>query len=985
MANLETLELTINGSAKSASEGISQLITSLSSLSDALTKPYSDLVDFNKALSETASICKGIKMPDFGKVKGSVVKGTKKATEYIPKGINVDAVNRGDPNAVPDDVWNKQLAENHAKQQAEHQARVQRTNDSRARMKAEAEAAKEASRMMQKGYEDAVKAERAAMEVRGEDTKAIMDQSTKLDLLTLKQDALKMETISMAKEGKLTAKQIAERSLQYQKLGKDIEKLKNKASETKEATKKMGESAKENIGKMDKPINKVVASAKGLLSTIGRIFKTMLIRQAIRALLKGAKEGLDNYYQYAKKMDLSFGKSMDKISSKWGQIKNQLGAGLGTALNAVLPILNAIASAALVAFNAITALFALLGGQSTYSKATEGMDSYADSIKGAGGAAKDWLATFDELNVMTSGGGGGGGGGSNFGSMFEEVALPQWLMEWKPILEAIIGGTLGAILLPKIWDWIKKIFDLFGGGGARDALDILKKMHQLGDNDFDVPTKGIDNFLNKFSDSDVLDGVGDVADLISTVSNLDWKKILIENIPGLIKMAIATITKLIEGMDTTTHIKVDRSEFNEFKEEFDDFKKDFEKFGDKTIRIKIDNDVAKITRLSNWVATVEEKTIKVKIDDDVAKISALSLWIGTKGIKEISIKFSNWASFIVQKMIVDGFIEPAIKTINVLVPLVTFTLAVSTINAWLKRNDTKTIQVIVNTSNYDKNVATINAWIKDTPTKRINIMLLDNANGINRVDNWVNTSATKKINVQVSGTGTSGNGSTFSLKDLMGMNMNQLINKFIGRTVLPEDGIVPWAIKTYINKPSLDNTIDTVSGAAPTMNVKTSLNRPSLTNDVINPIQGSSAKINVTASLTNGSALKNALTNALKGITVQVTSVVNKVTSVLGSISTKASGGFVDVGQLFIAREAGPELVGTLGKSTAVANNDQIIAGIANGVAQANSEQNALLRQQNEILYSLLQKDNTVRIGASSEMGRVVSRSLNMYNALVGG
>ena len=971
MANLETLELTINGSAKSASEGISQLITSLSSLSDALTKPYSDLRDFNAALRETASLAKSIKMSNVGNVKGSVGRSAKKPLEpYNPKGVNVDAVNRGSPNAVPDDVWKKNYEANHAKIEAEHQARIQRTNDNRARIKAEAEAAKEATRMLQKGYEDAVKAERAAMEVRGEDTKAIMDQSTKLDLLTLKQDALKMETISMAKEGKLTAKQIAERSLQYQKLGKDIEKLKNKAAETKESTKQLDESAKESIGKMDKPINKVTASAKSLLSTIGRIFKTMLIRQAIRALLKGAKEGLDNYYQYAKKMDLSFGKSMDKISSKWGQIKNQLGAGLGTALNAVLPILNAIASAALVAFNAITALFALLGGQSTYSKATEGMDSYADYIKGAGGAAKDWLATFDELNVMTSGGGGGGGGGgSNFGSMFEEVALPQWLMEWKPILDAIIGGTLGAIFLPKIWDWVKKIFDLFGGGGARDALDILKKMHQLGDNDFDVPTKGIDNFLNKFSDSDVLDGVGDVADLISTVSNLDWKKILIENIPGLIKMAIAAITKLIEGMDTTTHIKVDRSEFNEFKEEFDDFKKDFEKFGDKTIRIKIDNDVAKITRLSNWVATVEEKTIKVKIDDDVAKISALSLWIGTKGIKEISIKFSNWASFIVQKMIVDGFIEPATKTINVLVPLVTFTLAVSTINAWLKRNDTKTIQVIVNTSNYDKNVATINAWIKDAPTKRINIMLLDNANGINRVDNWVNTSATKKINVQVSGTGTSGNGSTFSLKDLMGMNMNQLINKFIGRTVLPEDGIVPWAIKTYINKPSLDNTIDTVSGAAPTMNVKTSLNRPSLTNDVINPIQGSSAKINVTASLTNGSALKNALTNALKGITVSVTSVVNKVTSVLGNITTKASGGFVDVGQLFIAREAGPELVGTLGKSTAVANNDQIIAGIANGVAQANSEQNELLRQQNEILYSLLQKDNTVRIGASSEMG----------------
>jgi len=42
-----------------------------------------------------------------------------------------------------------------------------------------------------------------------------------------------------------------------------------------------------------------------------------------------------------------------------------------------------------------------------------------------------------------------------------------------------------------------------------------------------------------------------------------------------------------------------------------------------------------------------------------------------------------------------------------------------------------------------------------------------------------------------------------------------------------------------------------------------------------------------------------------------------------------ASGGFPDEGQLFIANEAGPELVGNIGNRTAVANNDQITEGIA--------------------------------------------------------
>lgn len=48
-----------------------------------------------------------------------------------------------------------------------------------------------------------------------------------------------------------------------------------------------------------------------------------------------------------------------------------------------------------------------------------------------------------------------------------------------------------------------------------------------------------------------------------------------------------------------------------------------------------------------------------------------------------------------------------------------------------------------------------------------------------------------------------------------------------------------------------------------------------------------------------------------------------------------ADGGFPDKGQLFVAREAGPEMVGKMGGRTAVANNDQIVAGIERGVSNA--------------------------------------------------
>lgn len=53
------------------------------------------------------------------------------------------------------------------------------------------------------------------------------------------------------------------------------------------------------------------------------------------------------------------------------------------------------------------------------------------------------------------------------------------------------------------------------------------------------------------------------------------------------------------------------------------------------------------------------------------------------------------------------------------------------------------------------------------------------------------------------------------------------------------------------------------------------------------------------------------------------------------AITENADGGFVPSGQMFIARERGPELVGTIGGQTAVANNDQIVEAVSAGVARA--------------------------------------------------
>ena len=78
--------------------------------------------------------------------------------------------------------------------------------------------------------------------------------------------------------------------------------------------------------------------------------------------------------------------------------------------------------------------------------------------------------------------------------------------------------------------------------------------------------------------------------------------------------------------------------------------------------------------------------------------------------------------------------------------------------------------------------------------------------------------------------------------------------------------------------------------------------------------------ITYTTNLKKGTGLGTAIKNTLKNIF---------------GISLWADGGFPAMGQLFIAREAGPELVGNIGGRSAVANNDQIVESVSIGVYQA--------------------------------------------------
>lgn len=102
-----------------------------------------------------------------------------------------------------------------------------------------------------------------------------------------------------------------------------------------------------------------------------------------------------------------------------------------------------------------------------------------------------------------------------------------------------------------------------------------------------------------------------------------------------------------------------------------------------------------------------------------------------------------------------------------------------------------------------------------------------------------------------------------------------------------------------------------------------------------------------------------------------------------GSIPTLAEGGQVENGQLFIAREAGAELVGNIGGKTSVANNDQIIEGISNGVREANGDVvSAIVAMAQQIIQSVRDKDTAIYLDGDKVSKSVTSaqnRTSRMY------
>lgn len=290
------------------------------------------------------------------------------------------------------------------------------------------------------------------------------------DFIKQKIDDLKADLEGKIKLGIAENGEIDDAVMKIRRLQGEYERLikaqKEEVSVQKEVT---AEIEKSNYGWKD--FSKSIRSMFPHLDRLRKRFLGMMIMRSMRYIIRqisaGFSEGIQNVYEYSKLIGGSFAPAMDSAASSLLQMKNSLGAALAPVLQTLIPYLQRAVDWFINLVNYANQFFALLRGQSTWTRAmpatTTAFKNQEKATKSAAAAMKDLLADWDELNIIQSQSGGGAGGGAakdaeDYLSMFEEVAtfdnrikdIINFIKEHMKEIKGVATGIGAAILGWKI-------------------------------------------------------------------------------------------------------------------------------------------------------------------------------------------------------------------------------------------------------------------------------------------------------------------------------------------------------------------------------------------------------------------------------------------------------------------------------------------------------------------------------------------------------
>lgn len=679
----------------------------------------------------------------------------------------------------------------------------------------------------------------------------------------------------------------------------------------------------------------------GLKNILKYAFGIRSLFALVNKLRSALVDGFKNLAQYSGETNNSISMLMSSLT----QLKNAFAAAFAPILNVIAPILNTLIQKIISVVNTFGQLTSALTGKTTYVKAKKVQQDYAKSLNSNANSAKNakkaneelkrTILSFDQINKMDdnsssdSNSGIADTGGLSPSDMFETESIPSKIkgiadmikQAWKNAdfteIGAMVGNKLNAALNSIPWDKIKNTCNKIAKSVATFLNGFLETVDwKLVGNTIAQGINTAFGMANTFAENFHWDSLGKAIGngINGALGGLDWNLIQ-ETVRNIATGITDTLNSFIQTTDWALVGQSFGNGINTILDFFHTAINNFDWTGAGTALADFVNNAVNTIDFVNLGQTISDG-IKGVFDFGIAAIEGIDWWTIGEKVRD-GLAAIDWNG------IADGFFELIGAAFGGLSAFFGGLLsdAVSGAQKYFQKKIEECGGNVVKGifKGIKDAVVGIAEWIKDhifTPFMKG----FTAAFGIHSPSTVMAEQGRYIIDGLLKGVKDNISKFLNYIKEIPGKVLKAIGN--IKNKVLQKGSDIVSGLKDGFNEKV--STFTSVLGTLPETIRNAIPNLFDVGSNIIQNFANGFSSVHIPMphigwDWTGGSIRIGNFSFSLPRFNLQ----------------WYAKGGFPEMGQLFIANEAGPEMVGKMGNRNAVANNNQIVDGIKNGVFEA--------------------------------------------------
>lgn len=680
----------------------------------------------------------------------------------------------------------------------------------------------------------------------------------------------------------------------------------------------------------------------GLKNILKYAFGIRSLFALVNKLRSALVDGFKNLAQYSGETNNSISMLMSSLT----QLKNAFAAAFAPILNVIAPILNTLIQKIISVVNTFGQLTSALTGKTTYIKAKKVQQDYAKSLNSNANSAKNakkaneelkrTILSFDQINKMddnsssdSNSGIADTSGGLSPSDMFETESIPSKIkgiadmikQAWKNAdfteIGAMVGNKLNAALNSIPWDKIKNTCNKIAKSVATFLNGFLETVDwKLVGNTIAQGINTAFGMANTFAENFHWDSLGKAIGngINGALGGLDWNLIQ-ETVRNIATGITNTLNSFIQTTDWALVGQSFGNGINTILDFFHTAINNFDWTGAGTALADFVNNAVNTIDFVNLGQTISDG-IKGVFDFGIAAIEGIDWWTIGEKVRD-GLAAIDWNG------IADGFFELIGAAFGGLSAFFGGLLsdAVSGAQKYFQKKIEECGGNVVKGifKGIKDAVVGIAEWIKDhifTPFMKG----FTAAFGIHSPSTVMAEQGRYIIDGLLKGVKDNISKFLNYIKEIPGKVLKAIGN--IKNKVLQKGSDIVSGLKDGFNEKV--STFTSVLGTLPETIRNAIPNLFDVGSSIIQNFANGFSSVHIPMphigwDWTGGSIRIGNFSFSLPRFNLQ----------------WYAKGGFPEMGQLFIANEAGPEMVGKMGNRNAVANNNQIVDGIRNGVFEA--------------------------------------------------